>query len=169
MHTLLPLLRPKFNDYFNQLDLIQNTPDEDFWRNAQAFTIQFTKFCQNSAYTALEVTRLFGSKIPVASYAGATFVCKQILVNASHHERFTLDLNKSLADEDQWRNAQAFTIQFTKFCQTCGYTAPEIIRLFGSKTPITSYAEAAFVCAQILINASHYEQCINGGLLCTEH
>jgi hypothetical protein len=80
-----------------------------------------------------------------------------------------LQINQNLPDENLWRNAQAFTIQFTKFCQTCGYTAPEVVRLFGSKTPVTSYAEAAFVCAQILVNASHHERRINGGLLCTEH
>ena len=44
-----------------------------------------------------------------------------------------LNLNKNFPDENLWRNAQAFTIQFTKFCQTCGYTAPEVVRLFGSK------------------------------------
>ena len=80
-----------------------------------------------------------------------------------------LNLNKNFPDENLWRNAQAFTIQFTKFCQTCGYTAPEVVRLFGSKTPVTSYAEAAFVCAQILVSASNHERCINGGLLCTGH
>ena len=80
-----------------------------------------------------------------------------------------LQINQNLPDENLWRNAQAFTIQFTKFCQTCGYTAPEVVRLFGSKTSVTSYAEAAFVCAQILVNASHHERRINGGLLCTEH
>jgi hypothetical protein len=80
-----------------------------------------------------------------------------------------LEINQNFPDENLWRNAQAFTIQFTKFCQTCGYTAPEVVRLFGSKTPVTSYAEAAFVCAQILVNASHHERRINGGLLCTEH
>ena len=80
-----------------------------------------------------------------------------------------LEINQNFPDENLWRNAQAFTIQFTKFCQTCGYTAPEVVRLFGSKTPVTSYAEAAFVCAQILVNGRHHERCINGGLLCTEH
>ena len=80
-----------------------------------------------------------------------------------------LEINQNFPDENMWRNAQAFTIQFTKFCQTCGYTAPEVVRLFGSKTPVTSYAEAAFVCAQILVNGRHHERCINGGLLCTEH
>ena len=80
-----------------------------------------------------------------------------------------LEINQNFPDENLWRNAQAFTIQFTKFCQTCGYTAPEVVRLFGSKTPVTSYAEAAFVCAQILVSASNHERCINGGLLCTGH
>jgi hypothetical protein len=78
-----------------------------------------------------------------------------------------LDLNRNLPDEDLWSQGQSLAIQFTKFCQTCGYTAPEVVRLFGSKKPVTSYAEAAFECAQIIVN--HHAQCNSGGLLCTEH
>jgi hypothetical protein len=62
---------------------------------------------------------------------------------------------ENFTKDELWSNAQAFTIQFTKFCQTCGYTAPEVVRLFGSKAPVTSYSEAAFECAQVIVNAKN--------------
>ena len=74
------------------------------------------------------------------------------------------ELAENCTSDELWSNAQAFTIQFTKFCQTCGYTAPEIVRLFGSKKPVTSYAEAAFECAQIIVKAqNHHVRRLNGG------
>ena len=81
-----------------------------------------------------------------------------------------LGLAENFTAEDLWSKAQAFAIQWARYCQTCGYTAPEVARFFESKKPINSYGEAAFECAQIIVQAhSRHIRRINGGLLCSEH
>ena len=81
-----------------------------------------------------------------------------------------LGLAKNFTSNELWSKAQTFAIQWTQYCQTCGYTAPEVTRLFGSKTPINSYGEAAFECTQIIVMANNRNvRRLNGGLLCIEH
>lgn len=81
-----------------------------------------------------------------------------------------LGLAENFTNDDLWNRAQDFAAQWTRYYQTCGYIAPEVTRFFESKKYVSSYGEATFECAQIIVQAhSRHVRRINGGLLCKEH
>lgn len=62
-----------------------------------------------------------------------------------------LGLPDNFSNEELWREAQGYAVQWVRFCQTRGLTAPEAARFFGLRMPIDSYGEAAFQIALAIV------------------
>ena len=64
-----------------------------------------------------------------------------------------LGLPNNFSKKQLWRKAQGNAVQWFKFCQTRGLTAPETARSLGLRMPIDSYKKPAFQVALTIVTA----------------